>query len=168
MRRITLADTHNISINDLYLGTAIYQADEEMTKIYHERPDEFIVKEDEEKFDECFEQAVDEVEDKKVDANIVETLKDSIKEVVKSLPLMAAIEVPLYKAGNEFIYIGPDDSFDLNNVRLQYIEPFSDYYHEGEYHFESTASGKYAQLDVDSLEPFEHYCSKTRKNMMLI
>ena len=162
MKALTLEDCKKVKITDLWLGVAIFKAtdkDAEAINVQKSSPEEI------EKKNDLLLDVYQTAKEMGLDIETAKKLTNFIYSAVETIPAMYAVPMFLLK-GNDGRYNSLNDGdLDLENaVRIDYLEPFSDYY--SEFHF-ATINGKVC-IGVNSGEPFERYSQKALDNYPLI
>lgn len=162
MKALTLEDCKKVKITDLWLGIAIFKAtdkDAEAINAQKSSPEEM------EKKNDMLLDVYQTAKEMGLDIETAKKLTNIFSSVVETLPAMCAVPMFLLKGDDGRYYslndgeLNPEDA-----VRLDYLEPFSDYY--SEYRF-VIVNGKVC-IDVNSGEPFERYSQKALDNFALM
>ena len=88
---------------------------------------------------------------------------DALKQILYSAMTISSTTV-LAKTDDGWIDVG-ESGYDIKKGKIACLEPFKDYYNEGEYDFEEVNG--HAVLCVDSIEPFEKFQSKNLSNIKI-
>ena len=165
MTKLTMADCKNVKISNLYLGLAMFETgpeDAEAIEAQKNSPEEI------EKVNELFDK-MHQIVEEKVPSDFKDDFMYLINDMIdlaKALPTMRA--QPMFLLYMDGCYYSLNDGeLDLENaIKIDRLEPLSDYYSEEEYRFVEV-NGKVC-LDVDSPEPFERYTKKVLSEFALI
>lgn len=164
MKALTLEDCKRVKITDLWLGLPIFKAtDEDAEAINEQKNDPKEIQ----KKDDALLSAYETATEMGLEPELAKQLTNILSEVVETLPAMYTVPMFLLKVDDERYYSLNDGDLDPEDaVRIDYLEPFSDYYSEGQYRF-VIINGKVC-IDVDSGEPFERYSKKALDNFVLM
>ena len=164
MSKLTLRDYQQKSINDLFLAVIVEQisdqeAKDHMHSLTPEDEDYAKVKEVEQHIDSAISESM---KKQNVNPDYASQFSDMLKEAISICFEKTAVIVVL-KNDDTYINVNDDEEIDMSTHELRFLEPFSDYYSEGEYRFEEL-NGRVV-LDVDSIEPIDRYEQKIKQKM---
>lgn len=166
MRKLTLADCENVKTSDLFIGFAIFNAgpeDAEAIEAQKNSPEE--IQKTNDMFDEVRKNLENE-SDENMPSGFFDKVMSMVKNVAKNLPTMYGSAMILLKKDGQYYSLDLGEETPEDAIRIDHIEPLSNYYSEDEYKFVEE-NGKVC-LDFESLEPIERYTKKVLKGYALI
>ena len=160
MKTLTLEDCKNVKITDLWLGLPIFIATDEDAEAINEQ--KANLKEIEKK-DDFLLDVYQTATEMGMESELAKQLTNIFSKAVEMLPSMYTVPMFLLRGDDGRFYSLNDGVQDPEDaVRIDYLEPFSDYY--SEYKF-VIINGKVC-IEVDSGEPFERYSQKVLNNFV--
>ena len=162
MKKLTLADCANVKISDLYLGFVLFETgpeDAEAIEAQKNSPKEIV------KVNVMFDEVRKNIEDK-VPTEFLDDFMSLLTEACKAMPPLYGVVMFLLDLDGHYYNLNASEDDPENAIRIDHLEPLSDYYSEEEYRFVEV-NGKVC-LDVNSPEPYERYEEKITAKYGLI
>ena len=165
MKSISLEDAKKLPITSMYMAIVCYPVSHDnFPDVLQQIPNGTSASESIEKFNKAVDDSVESLAiDGKVFGMEESEYVDALKQILYSAMTISSTTV-LAKTDNGWIDVG-ESGYDIKKGKIACLEPFKDYYNEGEYDFEEVNG--HAVLCVDSIEPFEKFQSKNLSNIKI-
>lgn len=162
MKSISLEDAKKLPITSMYMAIVCFPVSQEsLPDVLKKIPDGTSASESIKKFNEAVDNSAESLA---VDGKVFGIEKseyiDALKQILCSAMTTASITV-LAKTDDGWIDVG-DCGYNIEEGEITCLEPFKDYYNEGEYSFEEVNG--HTVVCVESIEPFEKFKSKNLHN----
>ena len=153
MKSISLEDAKKLPITSMYMAIVCYPVSHDnFPDVLQQIPNGTSASESIEKFNKAVDDSVESLAiDGKVFGMEESEYVDALKQILYSAMTISSTTV-LAKTDNGWIDVG-ESGYDIKKGKIACLEPFKDYYNEGEYDFEEVNG--HAVLCVDSIEPLK-------------
>lgn len=162
MKSISLEDAKKLPITSMYMAIVCYPVSQEsLPDVLQQIPDGTSASESIKRFNKAVDDSAKSLAvDGKVFGMEEAEYANALKQILCLAMTISSITV-LAKTDDGWIDVG-DSGYDIEKGEITCLEPFKDYYNEGEYDFEDVNG--HAVLRVDNIKPFEKFESKNLSN----
>ena len=162
MKSISLEDAKKLPITSMYMAIVCFPVfQESLPDVLQQIPDGTSASESIKRFNKAVDDSAESLAvDGKVFGMEESEYANALKQILCNAMTIASTTV-LAKTDDGWIDVG-ESGYDIEKGEITCLEPFKDYYNEGEYDFEEVNG--HAVLRVESIEPYEKFKSKNLSN----
>lgn len=162
MKSISLEDAKKLPITSMYMAIVCFPVSHDnFPDVLQQIPDGTSASESIKRFNNAVDESAESLAvDGKVFGMDQSEYANTLKQILYSAMTISSTTV-LAKTDDGWIDVG-ESGHDIEKGEITCLEPFKDYYNEGEYDFEELNG--HAVLCVHSIEPFEKFESKNLSN----